>query len=75
MKDRIKKVMKRVFNLQEMPNDISQSNCAEWDSMNHLNLVVELEEEFDVSFEPEDIAELNSLEKIEIKLYEDKYNG
>ncbi|MDR0630697.1 MAG: acyl carrier protein [Holosporales bacterium] len=71
MKDRIKKVMKRVFNLQEIPDDISQSNCAEWDSMNHLNLVVELEEEFDVSFEPEDIAEMKSLKRIEIKLNND----
>jgi acyl carrier protein len=68
MNGRIKDVMKRVFGLQEIPDDISQSNCAKWDSMNHLNLVVALEEEFDVSFEPEDIAEMKSLKRIETKL-------
>jgi len=49
-------------------DDISQSNFVKWDSLNHLNLVVELEDEFGVSFEPEDIAEMKSLEGIEAKL-------
>ena len=41
---------------------------AKWDSLNHLNLIVELEDEFNVSFEPEDIAEMKSLDIIETKL-------
>lgn len=70
MKERIKKVLKRVFELDEAEDDISQLTCAKWDSLNHLNLVVELEDEFGVSFEPEDIAEMKSLEAIEVKLKE-----
>ena len=65
MKNRIKEVMKRVFQLNEIPDNISQSNCVKWDSMIHLNLIVELEEEFNVSLEPEDIAEMKNLEIIE----------
>ncbi|MDR1373242.1 MAG: acyl carrier protein [Dysgonamonadaceae bacterium] len=68
MKEKIKEVMLRVFQLDEIPDNISQSNCTKWDSMNHLNLIVELEEEFDVSFEPEDIAEMKSLDLVENKL-------
>ena len=68
MKEQIKEVIMRVFDLESVTDDISQSNCEKWDSMNHLNLIVELEEEFDVSFEPEEIAEMKSLEKIIEKL-------
>lgn len=68
MRERIKEVLKRVFELDEVSDNISQNNCVKWDSLNHLNLVVELEDEFGVSFEPEDIAEMKSLEGIEMKL-------
>jgi acyl carrier protein len=65
MKEKIKAVMSRIFQLDEISDNISQQNCAKWDSMQHLNLVVELEETFGVEFEPEEIAEMKSLEKIE----------
>lgn len=68
MKDRIKEVLRRVFELDEVCDNISQTTCARWDSLNHLNLIVELEDEFNVSFEPEDIAEMKSLDMIEKKL-------
>ena len=72
MKNRIKEVMKRVFQQDEIADDISQSNCAKWDSMTHLNLIVELEEEFDMSLEPEDMADMKSLEIIERTISESK---
>ena len=65
MKEKIKDVMRRVFHLDTIGDDFSQRDCAKWDSLNHLNLVVELEEAFDVSFEPEEIAEMKSLDAIE----------
>lgn len=68
MKERIKRVLKRVFEMEEVKDDLSQTTCMKWDSLSHLNLVVELEDEFGVSFEPEDIAEMKSLEAIEMKL-------
>lgn len=68
MRDKIKEVLKKVFELNEVHEHISQTTCAKWDSLNHLNLIVELEDEFNVSFEPEDIAEMKSLDIIETKL-------
>jgi acyl carrier protein len=68
MRDQIKKVLKRTFNLEEVMEDISQKTCETWDSLHHLSLIIELEMEFNVSFEPEDIAEMKSLDDIERKL-------
>ncbi|MEI7661270.1 MAG: acyl carrier protein [Bacteroidota bacterium] len=71
MKEKIKAVIKRTFKITEVPDNLSQKNCEQWDSMNHLNLVVELESEFDISLEPEEIAEMKSLDDI-LKLIENK---
>jgi acyl carrier protein len=64
MKEKIKKVVAQALNT-EVTDSSSQSNCAAWDSLHHLNLVIELEEEFDVSFEIEEIAQMKSIEAIE----------
>ena len=68
MRERIKKVMRDTFELTDIANDISQKTCAKWDSLHHLQLAVDLETEFNVSFEPEDIGSMESLEKIEEKI-------
>lgn len=64
MKEQVKEVLKRVLNISNVPDEISQQNCDNWDSLRHLNLIVELEDEFDVSFEPEDIAEMKDIDTI-----------
>jgi acyl carrier protein len=64
MRDRIKKVVSQV--LKTAINDnTSQDSCAAWDSLHHLNLIIELEIEFDISFEPEEIACMKSIDAIE----------
>jgi len=68
MRERIKQVIKDTFELNNVPDDISQKNCAKWDSMHHLQLVISLETEFDISFEPEDIGSMKSLDEIEEKI-------
>lgn len=66
IKEQIKKIMTKVFEIEpSLVNDeISQKNTGQWDSLNHLNLIVEIEEEFDVSFSPEQIGSMTSLKKI-----------
>lgn len=64
MKERIKDTIKRTFDITEVTNDISQKNCEKWDSMNHLNLILELESEFNISIEPEEITELRNFDDI-----------
>lgn len=66
IKEQIKKIMTKVFEIESslVNDEISQKNTGQWDSLNHLNLIVEIEEEFDVSFSPEQIGSMTSLKKI-----------
>jgi len=49
----------------EVNQHTSQKNCAKWDSLMHINLMIALEEAFDFSFEPEEIANMTSISAIE----------
>lgn len=64
MKQKIKEIAARVFETQ-VNDDTNQDNCENWDSLRHLNFIIELETEFDVSFEPEEIAAMTSLSIVE----------
>lgn len=64
MEDRILEIMKDVFGTEDIDRTVSQKNCEKWDSLAHLNLIVELETEFGVSFEPEEIGEMVSFYRV-----------
>ena len=66
IKESVKSVMAEVFEIDEVTiqDDASQKTVSEWDSLQHLNLMVELEDKFDVSFEPEEIGDMSTLAKI-----------
>jgi len=70
MKKKIQEIMSEIFEIDlSKINDLtSQKNTPEWDSLSHLNLIVEIEESFDISFTPEQIGSMTSLEKILIEL-------
>ena len=40
--------------------DLAMSSCKAWDSMKHIEIIMAVEEKFDISFEPEDIPLLTS---------------
>lgn len=60
MENKILEIMRSVFQIDTVDETCSQQTCAKWDSMNHLNLVVELEMAFGISLEPEEIALMRS---------------
>lgn len=66
IEDKIKKLMSIVFeiNLDEISDNFSQINSKDWDSLRHLNLIVALEEEFDIFFTDNEITSLNSYKEI-----------
>ena len=64
MEERVLSVLRMVFKDNTIDATCSQKNCAAWDSMNHLNLVVELEMETGLEFTPEEIAMMVSYEDI-----------
>ncbi len=61
--------LNKIFNnaFQEEVNltiSSSKETLPNWDSINHLNLIVELESELNIAFEPEQIETITSVEKI-----------
>lgn len=64
MEQKILDIMKSVFQTDILDETCSQKLCEQWDSMNHLNLVVELEIEFGIAFEPEEIAKMQTFEEV-----------
>lgn len=63
--------------LQVPANQITQQSSTEnvesWDSVHHLNLVLALEQEFDLQFEPEEMDQMHSIEHI-LNVLENKLN-
>ena len=57
-------VLRRVFKDPSLDENCSQKNCAAWDSMNQLNLVIELEMEFGISLEPEEIGRMVDFQSV-----------
>jgi acyl carrier protein len=45
-------------------DNATQKDIAKWDSLQHLNLIVEIEDKYDISIDPEDISEMVSIDKI-----------
>lgn len=64
MEEKVLEILKNVFELESVDKTCSQSTCEKWDSMGQLNLVVELECEFDVTLEPEEIGDMTSYNDI-----------
>ena len=60
MEEKVLAILKDVLELDSIDKTCSQASCENWDSMAQLNIVVELESEFDVTLEPEDIANMKS---------------
>ena len=60
MEKKIKLIMSKVFkiSLDSIKEDSSPDNIESWDSLNHMNLIVVLEEEFDFQFTDSEIIEL-----------------
>ena len=64
MEEKVINILKSVFEKDNVTSDTSQFNCEEWDSLRYLNIIIELESEFGLSFEPEEIVQMNSVKKI-----------
>jgi acyl carrier protein len=45
----------------EVSLELAYDSIPQWDSIGHMMLIAELENEFDITIEPEKIMEMNSL--------------
>ena len=49
--------------VEELNDNYGKETVEEWDSVHQLGLIGELEEDFDIMFDPEDIMEMTSYAK------------
>jgi acyl carrier protein len=64
--DRIRGIFSDVFQvpLETVTAQSSPDTIPNWDSLQHLNLVLALEQEFHIQFTPEEIEQLLSVELV-----------
>lgn len=62
--------MSAVFGLDPsaIEQDASSATIAEWDSVRHLQLMLALEEEFDIQFDTDELVSLRTVPLIEARL-------
>lgn len=72
LEERIKDVMAGVFGIEaaSINEDSSQDNIEQWDSIKTLDLIVSLEEEFDVSIPLEEVGNMTNFKYIKLTLEE-----
>lgn len=73
--EKLEKLFGRLFSIDisKLNDSISMKDTARWDSLNHMRLISEIENTFEVDLEMDDIIEMTTLGKIRSILTE-KYN-
>jgi acyl carrier protein len=61
---KLKIILANVLEVDSISVEDSPGTIASWDSLRHLNVVLSLEQEFHVSFDADEIPELNSVRAI-----------
>ena len=59
IENRLKAVFSKIFDIDSscIDDDSSPDTIENWDSLNHMNLIIGLEQEFNLSFSMEEIVE------------------
>jgi acyl carrier protein len=66
METKIKNIMAFVFEtpFEAINHESSPDTIEKWDSLKHMNLVVALEEEFNIEFNDDEISEMQNFSSI-----------
>jgi acyl carrier protein len=71
VENRVAEILSVLLKEKIGPGDnVSMDTAVLWDSMMHIQVIMTIEEELDVSFSPEDIPKLTSLQKLVAKIKE-----
>lgn len=67
MQERIKGVMAQIFNVEvdAITEQSSPESIERWDSLKHMQLILAIEDEFEITFSDDDIPNLLSTRAIE----------
>ncbi len=63
MEEKIIDIITRILEVdrEEIEMDTAIGDLPEWDSLNHLRIITELEEEFGIKYSQSDLAELEDV--------------
>ena len=66
IEDRIKNVLSAVFGIStmEIDDNSSPNSIKSWDSLKHMNMIVALEEEFEIEFSDNEILDMMNYKMI-----------
>ena len=66
IENKVKKILASALRLEftEIKDEMKMSERSEWDSLSHMEIIVALEEELNVSFSLDEIVEMNSVARI-----------
>lgn len=64
MEEKVIALLERVFEGIKIDINSSTENVPEWDSMHQLSIAFEIESEFGVELEPDEIVNLKSVKEI-----------
>lgn len=72
MEEKLKQIMSQVFEvpIEEITENTSPDTVEKWDSLQHMNLILALEEAFNVTFSSEEITEMLNYKLIIMTLRE-----
>ena len=62
---RLKKIFSQILKKKDLKLTVSRANEKKWDSLNHVNIIIAIENEFKIKFNANEIENMNSLKKIE----------
>ncbi|AYF43043.1 acyl carrier protein [Halobacteriovorax sp. BALOs_7] len=63
MKNKITEILTETLEC-EVNENTSMESCEEWDSFNHINIIIELKSQFNIDIPTDDISLLNSYSNI-----------
>lgn len=70
--EQLQKIFRSAFSTEvEIDLQTTKDNLPDWDSINHLNLIVELEDTLGIQFQPDEIESMKSV-KVIMELIEKK---
>jgi acyl carrier protein len=66
MENKVQEIVATILGLDrsDINIDSSSESVDTWDSLNHMNLIMAIEEEFEVTFEEEEIIEMTSVKAL-----------
>lgn len=64
MKEKLAEIFKNLFGVTELRDDMSPENVEKWDSFSQIELIIELENAFQVTIPTQEAVLLDSVAKI-----------